>query len=63
MHKIIFIFQSSHTAFNEQHINGLELGDELFSGLEDGDGVDEMEGINGLGDIFGEWDGESIIYN
>ncbi|XP_029056486.1 mediator of RNA polymerase II transcription subunit 13 isoform X1 [Osmia bicornis bicornis] len=47
--------QSSQTAFQEQHINGPELGDdELFSALND----DMPEGIEGMGDfndIFSVW--------
>ena len=44
--------QSSHTAFQETHINGPELGDEeLLSALND-----DMEGMDGdLGDLFSVW--------
>lgn len=44
--------QSSQTAFQEQHINGPELGDdELFSALND-DMPEDMEGIGDFNDIF-----------
>jgi len=44
--------RSSQTAFQEQHINDAELGDEeLFGALDD-----DMDGIDGdLGDIFSVW--------
>ncbi|KAG8224142.1 hypothetical protein J437_LFUL005476 [Ladona fulva] len=47
--------QSSQTAFQEQHINGPELGDdELFSALNDDmpEGIDGMQDFN---DIFSTW--------
>ncbi|KAK9512984.1 hypothetical protein O3M35_001282 [Rhynocoris fuscipes] len=44
--------QSSQTAFQEQHINGPELGDdELFSVLND----DMPEGMGDFNDIFSAW--------
>ena len=44
--------QSSQTAFQEQHINGPELGDdELFSALND-DMPDGIDGMNDFNDIF-----------
>ncbi|PSN30681.1 hypothetical protein C0J52_20854 [Blattella germanica] len=44
--------QSSQTAFQEQHINGPELGDdELFSALND-DMPEGIEGMQDLSDIF-----------
>ncbi|KAG8036149.1 hypothetical protein G9C98_004729 [Cotesia typhae] len=51
--------QSSQTAFQEQHINGPELGDdELFSALND-DMNEGMEGMGDLGDIFNAWPEQS----
>lgn len=49
---IIFIIlqQSSQTAFQEQHINGLG-DDELFSVLDD----DIPEGMGDFNDIFSTW--------
>jgi mediator of RNA polymerase II transcription subunit 13 len=53
--------QSSQTAFQDQHINGPDLGDEdLFlinvSDVNDmGDGIDGMQDLQ-LGDIFGSWE-------
>lgn len=50
-----FVFlQSSQTAFQEQHINGLELDEELFIELGDEEGMDGMEAMNGL-DLFGDY--------
>ncbi|XP_043676054.1 mediator of RNA polymerase II transcription subunit 13 isoform X2 [Vespula pensylvanica] len=47
--------QSSQTAFQEQHINGPELGDdELFSALND-DMPEAMEGMGDFNDIFNVW--------
>ncbi|XP_076632005.1 mediator complex subunit skuld isoform X1 [Colletes latitarsis] len=47
--------QSSQTAFQEQHINGPELGDdELFSALND-DMPEGMEGMGDFNDIFNVW--------
>ncbi|XP_066596176.1 mediator of RNA polymerase II transcription subunit 13 isoform X2 [Prorops nasuta] len=47
--------QSSQTAFQEQHINGPELGDdELFSALND-DMPEGMEGMGDFNDIFSVW--------
>lgn len=47
--------QSSQTAFQEQHINGPELGDdELFSVLND-DMPEGMEGMGDFNDIFNVW--------
>lgn len=44
--------QSSQTAFQEQHINGPELGDEdLFNALND-DMPEGIEGMNDFSDIF-----------
>ncbi|XP_063984090.1 mediator of RNA polymerase II transcription subunit 13 isoform X2 [Diachasmimorpha longicaudata] len=46
---------SSQTAFQEQHINGPELGDdELFSALND-DMPEGMEGMGDFNDIFNVW--------
>jgi len=45
-------FQSSQTAFQEQHINGPDLGDdELFSALND-DMPEGIEGMQDFNDIF-----------
>ncbi|XP_046744733.1 mediator of RNA polymerase II transcription subunit 13-like isoform X2 [Diprion similis] len=47
--------QSSQTAFQEQHINGPDLGDdELFSALDD-DMPEGMEGMGDFNDIFNVW--------
>lgn len=47
--------QSSQTAFQEQHINGPELGDdELLSALND-DMPEGMEGMGDFNDIFNVW--------
>ncbi|XP_076277174.1 mediator complex subunit skuld isoform X1 [Lasioglossum baleicum] len=47
--------QSSQTAFQEQHINGPDLGDdELFSALND-DMPEGMEGMGDFNDIFNVW--------
>lgn len=52
---IIVLVQSSQTAFQEQHINGPELGDdELFSALND-DMAEGMEGMGDFNDIFNVW--------
>ncbi|XP_059615269.1 mediator of RNA polymerase II transcription subunit 13 isoform X2 [Phlebotomus argentipes] len=52
------IAQSSQTAFQDiQHIN--DLDEEFFPSLDDGEGMDEMDAtMNGLGDIFDQWDTE-----
>jgi mediator of RNA polymerase II transcription subunit 13 len=49
---LIFVLQSSQTAFQEQHINGPELGDdELLSALND-----DMDGMDqDLNDLFSTW--------
>lgn len=48
----MFCFQSSQTAFQEQHINDPELGDdELFSALND-DMPEGIEGMQDFNDIF-----------
>lgn len=48
--ELLFLLQSSQTAFQEQHINGPgELGDVLFLGDEDmPEGIDDLQGF----DIF-----------
>ncbi|KAK6638178.1 hypothetical protein RUM44_008606 [Polyplax serrata] len=47
--------QSSQTAFNEQHINGPDLGDDdIFSALNEDD-VEDINGIQDLNDIFSTW--------
>ncbi|KAG7209053.1 hypothetical protein KM043_015211 [Ampulex compressa] len=47
--------QSSQTAFQEQHINGPELGDdELFNALS-ADMPEGMEGMGDFNDIFSVW--------
>lgn len=53
INKIYFPFlQSSQTAFQEQHINDPDLGDdELFSVLND----DMPEGMSDFHDIFSTW--------
>lgn len=52
-----YVLQSSQTAFQEQHINGPELGDEeLFSALND-DMPDGIESMNDFSDIFNGWSG------
>jgi len=48
----LLCFQSSQTAFQEQHINGPDLGDdELFSALND-DMPEGIEGMQDFNDIF-----------
>lgn len=48
----MLLFQSSQTAFQEQHINGPDLGDdELFSALDD-DMPEGIEGMQDFNDIF-----------
>lgn len=46
-------FQSSQTAFQEQHINVLEFEDDIFH-LPDDDGGD-VEDINGIEALFENW--------
>lgn len=55
--EVAYVLQSSQTAFQEQHINGPDLGDdELFSALND-DMPDGIESMNDFSDIFNGWAG------
>lgn len=57
------IFQSSQTAFQEQQINGPELGDdELFSAFNEED-MQSMEGMGDFNDIFSTWNDSDAVGN
>lgn len=57
------IFQSSQTAFQEQQINGPELGDdELFSAFNEED-MQSMEGMGDFNDIFSTWNDSDPVGN
>lgn len=57
--------QSSQTAFQEQQINGPELGDdELFTAFNDEDMPEGMEGMGDFNDIFSSWnDADAVVGN
>jgi len=56
-------FQSSQTAFQEQQINGPELGDdELFSAFNEED-MQSMEGMGDFNDIFNTWNDSDAVGN
>ncbi|XP_022178746.1 mediator of RNA polymerase II transcription subunit 13-like isoform X4 [Myzus persicae] len=55
--------QSSQTAFQEQQINGPELGDdELFSAFNEED-MQSMEGMGDFNDIFSTWNDSDAVGN
>lgn len=58
------MFQSSQTAFQEQQINGPELGDdELFGAFNEEDMPEGMEGMGDFNDIFSTWNDSDAVGN
>lgn len=58
------MLQSSQTAFQEQQINGPELGDdELFSAFNEEDMPEGMEGMGDFNDIFSTWNDADAVGN